>query len=518
LGKIKLIYIDPPYNTGNDFIYKDDFAVTSADYLERSNQRAEDGARLNANPESSGRFHSDWLSMMYPRLKLARNLLSNDGFVFISIDDHELHTLRAVCTEIFGADNFVGIITRATGTPTGGGFEGLTNMVDYILVFRRSSAAVLNGLEFAEADAAIYNEVDDQGRFLTRSLRQTGGEDRREDRPTMYYGVEAPDGTIVYPLGPTGYESRWICGRDRFDEMVREGLVAWKQVQRDGGTHWHPFQKFYLAGREKRPSNLWTDIEGNKKATRELRDLFDDEKVFDSPKPTALLDQIIQIASDNNSIILDFFAGSGTTAEATMRLNRGDGGTRSFIVVQAAEDIAEGSAASRHGYFHISQITRERIRRAAASINSKASPEDVDLRTGQDFGFRSLHVDTTNMTDVVREPDATDQLALAELEPSVKDDRTGEDLLFQVLLDWGLELTMPIVKETVDGHEIFDVEEGTLIACFDKLLTQQVVHSIAARKPIRAVFRDDGFDSDSQRINVEQIFREVSPSTEVKAI
>lgn len=201
-----------------------------------------------------------------------------------------------------------------------------------------------------------------------------------------------------------------------------------------------------------------------------------------------------------------------------MRLNRGDGGTRSFIVVQAAEDIAEGSAASRHGYFHISQITRERIRRAAASINSKASPEDVDLRTGQDFGFRSLHVDTTNMTDVVREPDATDQLALAELEPSVKDDRTGEDLLFQVLLDWGLELTMPIVKETVDGHEIFDVEEGTLIACLDKLLTQEVVHSIAARKPIRAVFRDDGFDSDSQRINVEQIFREVSPSTEVKAI
>ena len=337
LGRIDLIYIDPPYNTGNEFIYDDDFSTDPGEFLIQSNQSDELGNRLVANPATNGRFHSDWLSMLYPRLKLARSLLAPHGLIFISIDDNELDNLKKIGAEGFGEDNFIGIITRATGTPTGGGFDGLTNMVDYIVVFRRGADARLNGLEFQAADAAIYNEEDERGNYLTRSLRRTGGEDRREDRPSMYYGVKAPDGSEVFPIGPGGYESRWICGFERFLEMEAEGLIQWKKSDRGCGPEWHPYQKFYLEGRQKRPSNLWTEIDGNKKGTREIRDLFDREKVFDSPKPVGLIQRIISIATGPQSIVLDFFSGSGTTAHAVMAQNSVDGGRRSHIQIQVPE-------------------------------------------------------------------------------------------------------------------------------------------------------------------------------------
>jgi len=512
LGKVKLIYIDPPYNTGNDFVYTDDFAESNREYLARSGQVDDIGNRLVANPESNGRFHSDWLSMMYSRLKLARNMLSEDGLIFVSIDDHEVHNLRALMGEVFGDQNFLGLITRATGTPTGGGFDGLTNMVDYLLVFRRTDLAALNGLEFGESDAAIYNEHDEGGDYLTRSLRRTGGEDRREDRPTMYYGIEAPDGKLVFPIGPGGYESRWICGRDRYDEMLGEGLIAWKQVERDDGTQWHPFQKFYLEGREKRPSNLWLDLDGNKKATRELRAHFDAEKVFESPKPVALIKRIVEIATEPDSIVLDFFAGSATTAEAVFRANATDGGSRRFILVQLPEATPLGSAAAKAGFSTIAEVSKERIRRSGAKLTADVLPGSADV------GFRALRVDTTNFADVLRAPDALGQDQLDLYTESVKPERTGEDMLFEVLLDWGLELTTPIAVEQIAAHELIVVDEGALIACFETEVSSVLVREIAGREPLRAVFRDSGFAADADRINAEQIFAEVSPATDVKTI
>ena len=512
LGKIKLIYIDPPYNTGNDFVYNDNFAESIDDYLTRSGQRDDEGARLVANTESNGRFHSDWLSMMYPRLKLARNLLTEDGLLIVSVDDHEVHNLRTLAGEVFGNQNFVGLITRATGTPTGGGFDGLTNMVDYLLIFRRSDLAVVGGLQFSESDAAIYNEQDDRGYYLTRSLRRTGGEDRREDRPSMYYGIEAPDGRMIYPSGPGGYESRWICGRDRYEQLVNEGLIEWKQIERNEGAKWHPYQKFYLEGREKRPSNLWLDLDGNKKATRELRELFESKKVFDSPKPTALVQRIVQIGTDKDSIVLDFFAGSATTAAAVLQANSSDGGTRRFILVQLPEEVPMGSAAAELGFRTIADVSRERIRRVAAILTKHVLPVQADV------GFRALKVDTTNRADILRTPDTLGQDTLDIYTDGVKPDRTGEDLLFQVLLDWGLELTTSIAVEQIDGREVIVVDDGVLIACFDDDLGRVLVRWMAGHEPLRAVFCDSSFASDADRINAEQVFAELSPSTDLRVI
>lgn len=496
LGKVKMIYIDPPYNTGNDFIYEDDFSENADEFLKRSNQRDEEGNRLVSNSESNGRFHSDWLSMMYPRLKLARNLLRDDGLIFISIDDHEKSNLQKVCNEIFGESNFVGAITRATGTPTGGGFDGLTNMVDYIVVYRRDSIAVLNGLEFEEADAAIYNETDERGKYLTRSLRRTGGEDRREDRPSMYYEVEAPDGTLVYPIGPDGYDSRWICGKDRFSEMVADGLIEWKKVNRSNGLEWHPYQKFYLDGREKRPSNLWTDVDGNKKGTREVRDLFAREKVFDSPKPVGLIRRIIQIGTSKDSIVLDFFAGSSTTAHAVLDQNAQDGGNRRFLLVQIPEDTPEDSAASRSGFKTIADVSKERIRRAGENILKRECREGWN----KDIGFRVLKVDSSNMADIYYRPSEVKQDDLLFAVDNIKPGRDNpEDLLFQVLVDWGVDLTLPIRSETIQGKRVFFVNEepNDLIACFDTSITEELVKELAKYEPIRVVFRDNGFASDA---------------------
>ncbi len=514
LGQVDLIYIDPPYNTGNEFIYNDDYSIEPVEYLIHSNQSDEGGNRLVANPATNGRFHSDWLSMIYPRIKLARNLLAPSGLLFISIDDNEIDNLRKVGSEIFGEDNFLGIITRATGTPTGGGFDGLTNMVDYILVFRRSADARLNGLEFEASDAAIYNEEDDRGKYLTRSLRRTGGEDRREDRPSMFYGVQSPDGTTVFPIGPGGYESRWICGQDRFREMETEGLIEWKKTDRGNGPEWHPYQKFYLEGREKRPSNLWTDVDGNKKGTREIRELFDREKAFDSPKPVGLIQRIIQIATDKNSVVLDFFSGSATTAHAVMVQNSADGGQRSHIQIQIPEPVPEGSPASSAGYSTIADVGKERIRRAGRKVLSSDCHPDWN----RDVGFRVLKVDTSNMQDAYYRPDQIDQKDLLTAVDNIKPDRTPEDLLFQVLVDWGVDLTLPIKRETVQGKTVFFVDGNALVACFETGVTEELVKELAGREPLRVVFRDNGFVSDAVKINVEQVFRQVSPGTDVKSI
>ena len=262
LGKVKMIYIDPPYNTGKDFIYNDDFAESSDEFFARSQQFDDEGNRLIANTESNGRFHSDWLSMMYSRLKLARNLLTDDGVIFISCDDNEQANLKRLCDEVFGGKNCIGQISRATGTPTGGGgVKPIVNELDYLIVYSKSSKLSFTGIEMSDSETKIYDKEDENGRYLIRPLRRTGGEDRREDRPTMFYPLMAPDGEQIYPMSPNGYESRWICGEAKYEELQKNGLIEWKK---DKFGVWVVYQKFYLEGRLKQVGNLWTSVDGNK--------------------------------------------------------------------------------------------------------------------------------------------------------------------------------------------------------------------------------------------------------------
>jgi len=511
LGKVKLIYIDPPYNTGNDFVYSDDFAQTAADYLAKSGQVDDCGVRLVANTEANGRFHSDWLSMMFPRLKLARNLMSDDGVIFVSISEHEVDNLRKLLIAVFGEKNFIGQIAVSKGTTTGQDAGHIGSSIDFLLVAARNRDFYIpNGLPLDAKDVARFNQEDARGRYSTLQFRKTGSNDRRQDRPNLYYPLTAPDNSLIYPVGPGGYDSCWRGARSQFDAWDQEGMIVWQQ---DASGAYKPYVKYYLEGRTKQVSNYWDDIEGNKKATLVVKDLLG-KGVFSNPKPVGLIKKILHIATEKDSLVLDFFAGSATTAHAVMELNAEDGGVRTHIQVQLPEAVPADSPAAHEGYVSIAEISRERIRRAGRVISASAGLAAESL----DVGFRVLTVDTTNMADVLRTPDETEQATLSGLESSVKSDRSGEDLLFQVLLDWGLELTTSVSVEQVEGFEVFVVEEGALIACFDTEVSPELVRAIAKREPLRAVFRDSGFATDDARINAEQIFREVSPSTDVKAI
>lgn len=506
-GKIKLIYIDPPYNTGNDFVYPDNYQEGLQTYLEWTQQVTTEGKKVSTNSETEGRYHSNWLNMMYPRLKLARNLLSNDGLIFISIDDHELDNLCKLGNEIFGELNFIGTITRATGTPTGGGFDGLTNMVDFVVVYRRSPHAVLNGLEFNDQDSSIYNEEDQRGKYLTRSLRRTGGEDRREDRPSMYYGVRAPDGTTIFPIGPGGYESRWICGKERFAEMELDGLVEWKQVNRGFGPEWHPYQKFYLEGRDKRPSNLWTDLDGNKKGTREVRSLFNGAKVFDSPKPTALIQRIIQVATNKDSLVLDFFSGSATTAQAVLQQNLEDGGKRRHIQIQLPEPTPDGSEARRVGFKTIAEIARRRMELVGDQLDQRSGGPNPFI----DTGFRAYVLADTNFTkwEVSSELDNKSlQQALLGLRESASDTSTADAILTELLLKQGYSLTESVEVRQVAGLEVSSVGGGLLLAYIGEKVKPTLfqLNELVASGPAKLIVLEDAFQGDDElKTNLAQL-------------
>ena len=505
MGKVKMIYIDPPYNTGNDFVYHDDFHQTKKDYDLFSGDVTEEGERLVKNTESNGRFHSDWCSMIYSRLMVARTLLSNDGILFISIDDNEVENLKKICDEVMGETNFMTCVTRSTGTPTGGGFDGLVNELDYMLIYAKNiSDTIINGLQMSESDAQIYDQEDEFGRFLIRPLRRTGGEDRREDRPTMFYPIEAPDGSLVYPKGPTGYDSRWICGEAKYKELVANHLIAWKQVVQNGKQKWNVYQKFYLEGRFKAPGNLWVEIEGNKKATRDIRTLFDTKKVFDFPKPVGVLKKAIAIGSEKESIILDFFSGSATTAHATMQLNSEDGGHRKFIMVQWPECTPEDSEAFKTGYKNICEIGKERIRRAGKNIKNDSPLTAQDL----DTGFRVFKCADSNMKDVYYTPAEYSQELLLGLEDNIKEDRNDLDLLFGCMLDWGVTLDLPLRTEKVDGVTIHIVNDGDLVACFDQSIPESAIDHIASLLPMRVVLRDSCFKEAKEKMNFFEIFKQ----------
>lgn len=366
-GRVKCIYIDPPYNTGNEgWVYNDNVNDPKIKKWlgEVVGKEGEDLTR-----------HDKWLCMMYPRLKLLQKLLADDGVIFISIDDNELFTLKFICDEIFGKSNYVSMITRPTGTHTGITNKAIVGESDYILVYAKNLDAMsIDGLPLQDKDTKIYDMEDERGRFLIRPLRRTGGENRREDRPNMFFAIKAPDGSEVFPIGPTGYESRWICNPDGYRYFEQEGRIFWKKIENGDTVKWQVYQKFYLEDKKKAVSNLWNDIDGNKKATRDVRDIFNDDSIkFDFPKPIALIERILRLDSSSNMIVLDSFAGSGTTAHAVLNMNKADGGHRKFILVEMMD--------------YADSITAERVKRV---IRGYGEGKNAVEGTGGNFSFYDL--------------------------------------------------------------------------------------------------------------------------------
>ena len=486
--RVKLIYIDPPYNTGKDFVYSDDYTEGRKPYWEESGV-TERGVKVDTNSDSEGRFHSNWLSMMHARLIAARYLLREDGLIFISIGDNELANLRRLADAVFGEENFRACITRATGTPTGSGNGIVTNEIDHVLVFARSERAAVLGMPLTKEEESRYDKTDGNGRYLTRPLRKTGGEDRREDRPSMHFGVEAPDGSKVLPVGPGGYESRWRCGPKRYKRLLSEGRIEWAQRNNGGGSVWVPYQKFYLNGRLKQPSNLWTTLEGNKKATRDLKKLLGG-KCFDNPKPVGLLRRCITIATEPNDLILDFFGGSGTTAQAVMDQNAADGGNRRFILVQLPEFTKEDSAANKAGYKKISDITIdrntrviERYRRATDTL----LPTDPKRQYAASLGFKVYTLEKSHFprVDFAPDPDKTEAENVDALRAYIHEKENTfarvwdrERILDEVLLKNGFmfdRTLTPAPEFTENTVEVVKDARRTALICLDALIATETV-------------------------------------------
>lgn len=514
LGKIKMIYIDPPYNTGNDFIYEDDFSEDVEEFLIRSNQKDEIGARLVANTESNGRFHSDWLSFIYPRLKLARNLLRDDGIIFVSIDDGELKNLRFLCDIVFGEENFIDTICWKKKYGGGAKEKYLVSVHEYILVYAKNKLSLPEILvAFDEQKARrFYKFKDDKfdtlGYYRTHPLEAVKSFDLRDN---LRFPVKAPDGTDVWP------KRQWRWSKDRFNEALEKDEVIFAK-NNDG--EWVLSSKQYLNDesgeqRKTKAQSLIDDIY-TQEGTKEIFELFGDAKIFSFPKPVGLMKRLIEIGGAKDSdIVLDFFAGSATMADALLQVNAEQEYELCFILIQLPEVVEEKSEAFKAGYKTIAEISKERIRRAGKKIIEGQCHEGWN----KDIGFRVLKIDTSNMADIYYVPDAVKQSDLLKAVDNIKPDRTGaEDLLFQVLLDWGVDLTLPIAREKIAGKQVYFVDDNALAACFDTGISEDFVKELAARKPLRVVFRDNGFANDAVKINVDQIFKQLSPATEVRSI
>ncbi|MFB7145801.1 site-specific DNA-methyltransferase [Agrobacterium deltaense] len=509
-GKVKMIYIDPPYNTGNEFIYPDRFAETLETYLNYTGQTGDGGKRFSTNSDTAGRYHSRWLNMMYPRLYLARNLLAEDGIVFISIDNHEVSNLRSICDEIFGEDNFLGNIARSTGQTTGQDSGGLGSSFDFVLAYTKADEVSLEGIALSQKDMVRFDNEDEKGKYALDQMRKTGSADRREDRPKMYFPVYAPDGTEVLPIAPAGYEGRWRFGKDTYDRLVREGFIEWRKTQRNGNEVWWPYVKYYLEGRTKRPSPLWTDLDGNKKAARDLRDLFDGKKVFDFPKPVALLKRMIQIApnASDDDLILDFFAGSCATAQAVLELNGEDGGSRKFIMVQLPEPTTEGTEAFKAGYRTIADIGKDRIRRYLASTKNSDSLLTTPVGSGPGFRTFTLSASNFRVWQGVQEDESALDTQLALHVDHLSETSTQEDILYELLLKSGFPLTTKVQTLKLAGKEVFSVEDGALLICLEKEITPELINALAEANPLQVICLDEGFKGNDQlKANAVQTFK-----------
>ena len=565
LGKVKMIYIDPPYNTGNDFVYRDNFAREKDEYEAETGAYDEDGDRLFRNTESNGRFHSDWCSMMYPRLVVARNLLRHDGVIFISIDDHEAAQLRKMCDEIFSENCFISDISWQRTYSTRNDSKGIVNEVEHILVFSKQPDWSPNKLPRTEEMNSIYKNPDNDEKPWRSDNPFAPGASTHQG---MVYAIQHPfTGNYIYPSSNACWRyqqndmleiMRGWCEyelKDLHDEReraavcgvaeheVRKGVMgivltnkleislaqAQKVYQRG---QWPRFfftkggmggicRKTYLDSvGGKLPTNFWpySETGHTDEAKKEILSLFEGSAPFDTPKPTRLLGRIISIATDEESIVLDFFSGSATTAHSVIMKNAEDQGHRKFIMVQ----LPEGSQSP--DYANLCEIGKERIRRAGEKIRAEIEEANAQTRLDEepkavpDIGFRVLKLDTTNMQDVYYTAGEYTQDMLSDMEDNVKPDRNDMDLLFGCLLDWGLPLFMPHTHEVIDGFTVHTYNGGDLIACFDQHISDKVVRKIAKRQPLRAVFRDASFESSPEKINVQEIFKLLAPNTTVKVV
>lgn len=512
LGKVKMIYIDPPYNTGHDFIYRDDFAMSGEEWSEKSGEKNEEGERLFENTESNGRFHSDWCSMMYSRLALARNMLTEDGAIFISIDDCEIDNLKKICGDVFGENNFIAIINwKGRGGRQDSKYYAAIH--EYILCYARSLNCFVAGEEVKSGDVYPKYDIEKGNYYKTQLLRKWGANSRREDRPNLFYPIKAPDGSEIYPLIITKngiVEGRWRHGPETMRKNIKEGRVEFIK-QSDG--QWVAYEKVFapLEGDEKtKKYTTWID-EGNDGANT-IKKLFN-VSVFDYPKPLKLLQKFLQMANvEDGDMVLDFFSGSATTAHAVMQLNAEDGGHRKFIMVQLPEPCDEKSEAYKAGYKNICEIGKERIRRAGDKIQAEHPDQKMDI------GFRVFRVDESNMKDVYYHPEEVEQTEMGKMVSNIKEDRTDLDLLYACLLDWGVEIGLPHTTAQIAGCTVHNVDSGALVACFDAAVPGEVVEYMAKLQPLRAVFRDSSFATDADKINVTEIFKNLSPDTKVKVI
>lgn len=515
LGKVKMIYIDPPYNTGNDMLYDDNFTQTSAEYMENSGQLDKERNRLVTNPESNGRFHTDWLNMIYPRLKIAKDLLADDGAIFASIDDNERDNLEKICSEIFGADNYVATFPWRKRTAKSDVPFGVSQDYEWVVCFAKSNAfmASVGGKE-----RAYYETNDFPGRpWRVHDLtKQTTA----SERPNSYFTIVNPKTGESYPANPN---RTWAITEETFEKyyavsrIVFPGDYDFLKIQKPVLRYWKEDDmtkagdKFgRVAVSTKFPESIGMSQDG----TKEVTGLFGN-KSFSFPKPTSLLKFLCEIHTSDNDMILDFFSGSATTAHAVMKLNAEDGGHRKFIMVQLPEKTDEKSEAYKAGYKNICEIGKERIRRAGRKIKEDAgltAPADLDI------GFRCLRLDESNMKPVYYTPDEIGQQDLFSLVDNVKEDRTPEDLLFQVMLDLGVLLSSPIEVKEIAGKKVFNVADGFLLACFDHDVTEETVKAIAQMKPYYAVFRDSSMANDSVATNFDQIFETYSPETVRKVL
>lgn len=543
LGKIKMIYIDPPYNTGNDFIYEDDFSVTPSDFLKRSNQVDASGNRLVINAESNGRFHSDWLSMLYPRLKLARNFLRDDGVIFVSIDDVEFPNLRKILDEVFGESNFLATLVWDRNRKNDAKYfsVGHEYMVVYAknepllsqnqIIFRGEKDGVedvrsefdrlkaIHGSDWAAVRQGLlefYRSIpdDDSRAPLKRFTKVDGKGPYRDDGNINWPGGGGPTYEVMHPetqkpckLPTSGWR---YPNPTRFWEEVAKGRVVFGQ---DETTV--PRVRTSLF---ENSDQVMTSVHYSyaQTSTNEFNTLFDGRRVFENPKPISDLRRLIAYVTGPDDLICDFFAGSATTAHAVMKLNAEDGGNRRHMMVQVAEAINEKHEAYLAGFKTIPELSRERIRRAGKKVLESACHENWN----KDVGFRTLKIDTSNMADVYYTPDALHEANLDLFVENIKPDRTPEDLLFQVMLDWGVDLSLPINKQSIQGKDVFFVDGNVLAACFDASgsIDEAFVKELAKHQPLRVVFRDAGYKNSAVKINVEQIFKLLSPVTEVKCI
>ena len=502
LGKVKMIYIDPPYNTGNDFIYRDDFAQSQEEYSEESGQVDENGDRLFRNTDSSGRFHSDWCSMIYSRLMLARNLLSDDGVIFISIDDNEVFNLKELCDEVFGSQTFLATFVWKRRASSQLDKSKCSTDHEYVLAYTGKNFQAFRGID---KDYKGYSNPDNdpRGPWTTGDLTvgMTG-----DMRPNQYYDLVDPKTGKVYK---PNYNRVWSYIPESMAQLIAENRIVFPD-----DTSKRPMKKRFVSELDSgtNPQSTWMDGIGmNTEGTRQMYDLFG-KTFFSYTKPESLIKALILQATDKDSIILDFFSGSATTAHAVMQLNAEDGGQRKFIMVQLPEHCDEKSEAYKAGYSNICEIGKERIRRAAKKIAADNPGKPFD------GGFRVFKLDESNMTDVYYSAGEYNQDMLSLLESNIKPDRTDLDLLFGCLLEWGLPLSMPYTSEQIEGCTVHTYNDGDLIACFDENIPDTVIKEIAKRQPLRAVFRDSSFADSPAKINVGEIFKMLAPDTRVKVL